>query len=130
MIENDRKIYAQFTLKRMFMMCLLCLSSSLNIVHDTGCPRMMSIVFQNFSLFPVEISIFLFNFVQFLFKFLLIFILLFFHFPQHFPFFYLFSLPHFSLSVAKNFPVESLGGALCPLFPTACYTTDSETRVG
>ena len=39
-----------------------------------------------------------------------------------FPICYLFSLPHFSRSVAKNFPVESRGGGHSAL---ACYATDN-----
>ena len=55
----------------------------------------------------------LFNFFQFF----LIFLIFIFLFSSTFPIFYLFSLPPFSQFVAKNFPVESLGGDPAPLPP-------------
>ena len=36
------------------------------------------------------------------------------HFPHHFPLFYLFSLPHFSRTVAKKFSGGKFRGALFP----------------
>ena len=65
---------------------------------------------------------FLFSYFIFLIFLFFIFLIFFlpFHissFSSHFTFFILFSLPHFSLSVVKNFLLESLLGALCPSAP-------------
>ena len=86
-------------------------------------------LFQSIFTLHFSFSSFFFNFFQFF----LIFILLFSIFPQHFPFFYLFSLPHFSRLVAKNFPVESLGGTLPPchrLLRHCSLSTDAKEWFG